>query len=156
MRQSAVGGILAAPQEHPCHPPAGWLLQALVKETLRCTVMGGVGCARRLCKMWQTYDHTRHVLPRCSTDCRSMYTRGRFLQRGTHQEWTGGALEVEERSIWDVVLYKQGNLVRNLGNMCNPELHKDMLEYWFMLFVLFISKGNAIHFVFVELLELRL
>jgi hypothetical protein len=35
---------------------------------------------------------------------------------------------VEEGSIWDVVFCMRGNLVRNLGNTCNPELHKGMLE----------------------------
>jgi TAG lipase / steryl ester hydrolase / phospholipase A2 / LPA acyltransferase len=34
----------------------------------------------------------------------------------------------EEGSIRDVVFCMRGNLVRNLGNMCNPELHKGRLE----------------------------
>jgi TAG lipase / steryl ester hydrolase / phospholipase A2 / LPA acyltransferase len=40
---------------------------------------------------------------------------------------------VEELRRWreegsDVVFCMHGNLIRNLGNMCNPELHKGRLE----------------------------
>lgn len=34
----------------------------------------------------------------------------------------------EEGSLRDVVFCMRGDLVRNLGNMCNPELHKGRLE----------------------------
>jgi hypothetical protein len=34
----------------------------------------------------------------------------------------------DEESIRDVVFCMCGNLIRNLGNMCNPELHKGRLE----------------------------
>ncbi|XP_062214224.1 triacylglycerol lipase SDP1-like [Phragmites australis] len=34
----------------------------------------------------------------------------------------------EEGSLQDVVFCMRGDLVRNLGNMCNPELHKGRLE----------------------------
>jgi TAG lipase / steryl ester hydrolase / phospholipase A2 / LPA acyltransferase len=34
----------------------------------------------------------------------------------------------EDGSLRDVVFCMHGDLVRNLGNMCNPELHKGRLE----------------------------
>lgn len=34
----------------------------------------------------------------------------------------------EEGSLRDVVFCMRGELMRNLGNMCNPELHNDRLE----------------------------
>lgn len=34
----------------------------------------------------------------------------------------------EDGSLRDVVFCMRGDLVRNLGNMCNPELHKGRLE----------------------------
>jgi len=34
----------------------------------------------------------------------------------------------EDGSLRDVVFCMRGDLMRNLGNMCNPELHKGRLE----------------------------
>ncbi|XP_047321705.1 triacylglycerol lipase SDP1-like [Impatiens glandulifera] len=34
----------------------------------------------------------------------------------------------QEGSIRDIMFYMRADLVRNLGNMCNPELHKDRLQ----------------------------
>jgi TAG lipase/steryl ester hydrolase/phospholipase A2/LPA acyltransferase len=48
----------------------------------------------------------------------------------------------EEGSLRDVVFCMRGDLVRNLGNMCNPELHKGRLQ-------VFDTIGTTISFLFV-------
>uniref|UniRef100_A0A453M7J3 Triacylglycerol lipase N-terminal domain-containing protein n=1 Tax=Aegilops tauschii subsp. strangulata TaxID=200361 RepID=A0A453M7J3_AEGTS len=47
----------------------------------------------------------------------------------------------EEGSLRDVVFCMRGDLVRNLGNMCNPELHKGRLEVFDIIapLILFLS-----------------
>jgi hypothetical protein len=41
---------------------------------------------------------------------------------------SGSNRQREDRLLRDVVFCMRGDLVRNLGNMCNPELHKGRVE----------------------------
>ena len=55
----------------------------------------------------------------------------------------------EEGSLRDVVFCMRGDLVRNLGNMCNPELHKGRLQVFDMMALLviflFLPFKNILH-----------
>uniref|UniRef100_A0ACD5WGC0 Uncharacterized protein n=1 Tax=Avena sativa TaxID=4498 RepID=A0ACD5WGC0_AVESA len=87
---------------------------------------------RRVCKIAMRYAGTYEewvraakVLDRLSGQVNESDLYDEELIRSRLQELRRRR---EEGSLRDVVFCMRGDLVRNLGNMCNPELHKGRLE----------------------------